>query len=95
MWQRGLLAEAERLVRAGVPQESHAFSAIGYRQALGVLAGDLTVAEAKEQTVVATRQLAKRQFSWLRREQSRRILAGFGEEVLDQALAVWEATFGK
>lgn len=94
MWQRGLLAEAERLVHAGVPRQAHAFSAIGYRQALGVLAGDLTVVEAKEETVVATRQLAKRQFSWLRRERNCRILPGFGEEVLDGALAAWEANFG-
>lgn len=95
MWRRGLLLEAERLLDAGVPGEAHAFSAIGYQQALGVLSGKLTVAQAKEQTTVATRQLAKRQFSWLRREQSCQILTGFGDEVLDQALAAWEASVGK
>ena len=40
--------------------------AVGYRQVWRHLAGDCTLNEASEQAIVATRQLAKRQLTWLR-----------------------------
>jgi tRNA dimethylallyltransferase len=42
--------------------------AIGYAEAIGHLAGELSEAAAKERTVVRTRRLAKRQMTWLRHQ---------------------------
>jgi len=39
---------------------------VGYRQVWQYLAGEFTHSEMIEQSIVATRQLAKRQFTWLR-----------------------------
>jgi len=95
MWQRGLLAEAKRLLAQGVSPQAHAFKAIGYREALAVLTGQMSEAEAKEKTIAATRQLAKRQLTWLRKERGVRFFAGFGEEALPWALTAWEESHGK
>lgn len=66
MYAEGLLEEA-RALRERFPVWSRtAAQAIGYAEALAVLAGTLTVAEAQARTVVRTRQLARRQESYLR-----------------------------
>ena len=43
-----------------------AIRAVGYRQVWDYLEGTLTEAEMIERGIIATRQLAKRQFTWLR-----------------------------
>jgi tRNA dimethylallyltransferase len=80
MFERGLVEELAGLWARGVPKQAKAFEAIGYRQAGEVLEGRLTSAEAEELVAVATRQYAKRQLTWFRRERGVRWLAGFGEE---------------
>ena len=42
--------------------------AIGYRQAIAVLAGEMSVEDAIERTTVATRQFARRQLAWWRND---------------------------
>ena len=64
MWAGGLLQEVRRLARMGLSRS--ASQAVGYREALRHLAGELTLDEAKELTRRRTRQLAKRQLTWLR-----------------------------
>jgi tRNA dimethylallyltransferase len=68
MMERGLLAEVERLNAQALPPEAAVLRAVGYRQFLEHLAGRLTLAEARERALIATRQLAKRQLTWLRAE---------------------------
>lgn len=46
--------------------ESTAMRCVGYRQALEYLAGEYDLAELRERGIFATRQLAKRQLTWLR-----------------------------
>jgi tRNA dimethylallyltransferase len=41
---------------------------VGYRQGWQWLAGDMSFEEMREKAIAATRQLAKRQLTWLRRE---------------------------
>ena len=43
---------------------------VGYRQVWSYLAGRLNYSEMQEKAVIATRQLAKRQITWLRREEN-------------------------
>jgi len=62
----GLLAEVERLETQGLRQGKTAPRALGYSQFLRVLDGEATVPEAAEETIVATRQFARRQLTWFR-----------------------------
>lgn len=66
MVDRGLLAEVERLDAAGLRRGRTAPRALGYAQFLKVLDGDADVAQAAEETIVATRQFARRQLTWFR-----------------------------
>jgi len=47
---------------------------VGYRQALAVLDGALTSAQAEQGTLLETRRYAKRQRTWFRREPGARFL---------------------
>jgi tRNA dimethylallyltransferase len=68
MMRSGLVEEVRGLVGRGLREGRTARRAIGYREALAVLAGDLTEAEAEERIAAATRQLARRQLRWFRRD---------------------------
>lgn len=64
MWRAGLVEEVEGLVAEGLREGRTASRAVGYAQALRQLDGELTQDEAIEDTVVATRRLARRQERW-------------------------------
>jgi tRNA dimethylallyltransferase len=67
MLQLGFLEEVEGLYRRGdLNTELPAIRAVGYRQAWDYFDGKLNYAEMCERAVIATRQLAKRQLTWLR-----------------------------
>ena len=89
MFAAGLVAEVEDLLARGVPAGVKAFEALGYRQALQVVRGELSLAQAIEDTALRTRQYAKRQMTWFRREPGIRIYTGFGDdpEILREVLA--------
>lgn len=67
MLAAGWLDEVDRL-RAMVPADAPAWRTVGYRELREVLEGRATLAEAVAATVLATRQFAKRQRTWFRRE---------------------------
>lgn len=67
MLEQGLVAEVERLrERADLHRELPAIKAVGYRQVWDYLDGRYGYEEMVERGIIATRQLAKRQFTWLR-----------------------------
>lgn len=66
MVESGLLAEVERLEEQGLRKGKTAPRALGYAQFLRVIDGESTVPEAAEETIVATRQFARRQLTWFR-----------------------------
>lgn len=68
MFEAGLVAEVERLLDEGLAEGRTAGRAIGYREVTAYLAGELTLDEARERTVVATRRFARRQDSWFRKD---------------------------
>jgi len=68
MWEDGLVAEARRLFEAGYAPDMRPFRALGYRQAVSVLQGRASEAEALSEMQRATRNYAKRQLTWFRRE---------------------------
>ena len=67
MLAAGLLDEVQALRRTyALTSDLPSMRAVGYRQAWTYLEGDITAAELREQGIAATRQLAKRQLTWLR-----------------------------
>lgn len=68
MFADDLLDEVRRLSAAFPVWSETARGAIGYAEALAVLAGDATEAEARECIAIRTRQLAKRQRTWYRHQ---------------------------
>ena len=64
----------------GVPVDAKAFESIGYHAATEVLAGRFSEDQAIESTIVATRQYAKRQLTWFRREPLAIWIHGFGDD---------------
>ncbi len=68
MWADGLVSETRELVGRGLPEGRTASRALGYQQVLRMLAGELTEAQAHDETVRATRRFVRRQRSWFRRD---------------------------
>ena len=69
MMADGLLVEVEALFRRGDLHDAlSSVRSVGYRQLWAAMAGSVSLATAVEQGIAATRQLAKRQLTWLRNE---------------------------
>ena len=68
MWEQGFVDEVVQLEKVGLRDGVTARKALGYAQILDYLAGELTLAQAKEQTIFATRRYARRQDSWFNRD---------------------------
>lgn len=68
MLERGLEQEVQTLLESGVNADAPSMRMIGYRQMLEYLQGDLTHNDMRLKGVAATRQLAKRQLTWLRNQ---------------------------
>ena len=75
MWTAGFVDEVRRLAAAGLPEGLTASRALGYRQVLHFLSGEITEAQARELTISATRKFARRQDSWFRKDVRIRWLA--------------------
>lgn len=67
MAEEGLAEEVRALLKSGLPRDATALQAIGYKEFLGVLEGTATEAEALAEVKLRSRQYAKRQLTWLRR----------------------------
>ena len=67
MVEQGLLAEVKALLDSGLPRDATALQAIGYKQFLAVAEGTATTEEAIAEVKLRSRQYAKRQLTWLRR----------------------------
>ena len=64
----GLFDEVRALLDRGVPDDCTAMQAIGYKEAVLALRGAMTREEALERIKQSSRQYAKRQLTWLRRD---------------------------
>ena len=68
MMARGLADEVRGLLSAGVPADCTAMQAIGYKELAAALAEGRPVEEAAEEIKLRSRQYAKRQLTWFRRD---------------------------
>ena len=87
MAEEGLLEEVQALLAMGLPRNATAMQAIGYKEFLGVLDGILTEQEALELVKLRSRQYAKRQLTWFRRNPQLCWLRMTGQEDFAQILA--------
>ncbi len=69
MVQQGLFDEVRALLAAGVPADCTAMQAIGYKEAVAAVRGEAAPQDAVAAIQLASRRYAKRQLTWLRRDQ--------------------------
>lgn len=87
MLEQGLVEEVEALYRRGdLTPQLPSIRCVGYRQVWQYLDGELSYGEMSERGIVATRQLAKRQFTWLRSEQKLQWFSTFESNLLEKML---------
>ena len=86
---RGLVEEVQRLLSAGVPPRSTALQAIGYKEIVRALEGQITLEQAVEQIKQGSRRYAKRQRTWFRRnDQMHWILRQDNEVIFPKAAEI-------
>ena len=68
MFRRGWVAETEQLLQRGLAENRTAMQALGYRQIVEHLRGERSLPETIELVKIRTRQFAKRQMTWFRRQ---------------------------
>ncbi len=69
MMEAGLEGEVRALLDSGVPERCTAMQAIGYKEMVPVVSGDMAAEDAAAQIKLRSRQYAKRQRTWFRRNQ--------------------------
>jgi len=88
MLDHGFIEEVEALINRGdLSEKMPSIRAVGYRQVWSYLHGEYDKTTMVEKGIVATRQLAKRQFTWLRREIDAITLETGQADLLESALA--------
>ena len=90
MLAAGLADEVRALLASGVPRDATALQAIGYKEMLAAVDGTCSLDEAAEEVKLRSRQYAKRQLTWLRRNPD--IQWVYWEKKLDFARALQIAT---
>lgn len=92
MLEEGLLDEVRSLLDDGIPEQSTAMQAIGYKEFIAALRGQCTIEEAADQVRQSSRRYAKRQLTWFRRNPSihwlRRQQGQGTNEILASALQI-------
>ena len=67
MLRQGLMEEIGGLLAAGTPPTATSLQAIGYKEPMAALRGEMTMDEAVEAVKRESRRYAKRQLTWFRR----------------------------
>jgi tRNA dimethylallyltransferase len=89
MFESGLIEEVRGILALGFPAASKPFESHGYKQALQLIDGELSPRDAIFYAQRNTRNYAKRQITWFRKEPALIWLRGFGDDpaIRDEALA--------
>ena len=94
MFSHALVREAEQLLKSGLAQNRTAMQALGYRQVVEHLRGVRSLAETIALVKTRTRQFAKRQMTWFRRQMPVHWIQVGPEQPADQIAAkVYEQFF--
>nr|WP_315479928.1 tRNA (adenosine(37)-N6)-dimethylallyltransferase MiaA [uncultured Rhodoferax sp.] len=96
MLAQGFLDEVHTLrARGDLHLDLPSVRCVGYRQAWEALDGLWPMAELRDKGIFATRQLAKRQITWLRSMPQRQVVAADAPDALAQVLALVDAALAK
>lgn len=87
MLAAGLLEETRALLARGLSPALPSLRSVGYRQAIEALEGRLPMVQLRDRGIFASRQLAKRQVTWLRSMRERRVIACDAPDALQRLLA--------
>ena len=102
MLDEGLLSEIEGLLSRGelVP-DTTAAQAIGYKELISYIRGEMSLNEAVEALKLSSRRYAKRQLTWFRRDGGLRLFVDDGQgrirnprELVGEAVAYYAAMLG-
>ena len=85
MMAAGLVEEVQGLLNSGVPAKCTAMQAIGYKEMAATLRSGGDVAQAAEEIKLRSRQYAKRQLTWFRRNRAARSICWDGPPDLSLA----------
>lgn len=88
MFEAGLVEEVQRILSLGFSPQVKPLESHGYRQALQLLRGELTLKEALFYAQRNTRRYAKRQWTWFRQEHDIEWFDGFGDDPHTQSPAL-------
>ena len=87
MLSAGLIAEVQALrARGDLAADLPSMRCVGYRQTWEALDGAWPITELRERGIAATRQLAKRQMTWLRSMPQRRVIAAEAPDAVAQVV---------
>lgn len=92
MWDHGWVNEVRALLQVGLREGKTARHAIGYAQIIDYLDDKMSADLAIDATVTRTRQFAKRQETWFKRDPRIHWLPAGGDGVLDQAIEYYRST---
>jgi len=87
IFESGLVDEVKRILALGYSGDEKPFESVGYKQALQFIRGELNLREALFYAQRNTRNYAKRQLTWFRREPELVWLRGFGDEETIRSVA--------
>ena len=87
MLSAGFIAEVQALrARGDLLADLPSMRCVGYRQTWEALDGEWPITELRERGIAATRQLAKRQITWLRSMPQRRVIAAEAPDAIEQVV---------
>jgi tRNA dimethylallyltransferase len=89
MWAAGFVDEVRTLGATGLADTPTAARALGYQQVLAALSGECSEAQARQDTIDATRKFARRQQRWFRRDQRIIWISYDSASAVDDVLAAW------
>ena len=88
MLEAGLVNEIKALLARGIPAKCTAMQAIGYKEFVSALAGEITVEEAAAQVRQSSRRYAKRQLTWFRRNENMHWIKRRPEQTSEEIFAL-------
>ncbi len=88
MLSLGFEEEVKALHQQGIDKYLPSMRCVGYKQMMSYLNGDVDFQQMKQQAIAATRQLAKRQHTWLRRWQNLNSFDPYQKDLLESVLQV-------
>lgn len=84
MLEDGLVGEVQSLLDSGVPADAQAMKAIGYKEIVPYLRGEWPLDKAVYELKLGTRHYAKRQLTWMRREEDVLWVDALGPQAYEQ-----------